>query len=74
MNIEEAFNILTGDTDNVDRGEIRGTTKSEVRELCGEDWDEKAWLRMVRASNKAKTKISNELPFYDPIEKLWYWY
>jgi hypothetical protein len=72
MDIEKAFNQLTGDADNTVSGEIRGTTKAEVRELCGEDWNEKAWLRMVRSSNKER--ITSELPFYDKKQKLWCWY
>lgn len=74
MNIEEAFNILTGDTDNTDNGEIRGTTKKEVKELCGDDWDERDWNRMVRFSKKAKTTIIGSVPFYCLNRKLWFWY
>lgn len=74
MEIEEAFNKLTGDTDNKDNGKIRGTTKQEVRELCGNDWDEKAWRRMITASNIAKSRVSNELPFYDKKQRRWFWY
>lgn len=74
MDIEKAFNILTGDTDNTDSGKIRGTTKAEVRELCGDDWNERAWLRMVSASSKFKDRINSELPFYDRKKKLWFWY
>jgi len=74
MDIESAFNILTGNTDNVDIGKIRGTTKKEVKKLCGDDWDEYAWKRMINLSNKHKHSINNELPFYDKKEKLWFWF
>jgi hypothetical protein len=74
MDIEKAFNQLTGNTDNINSGKIRGATKAEVRKLCGEDWDEKDWNRMVRFSNKAKTKIIGAVPFYNRGKKLWFWY
>ncbi len=72
--IETAFNKLTGDTDNSDKGKIRGTTKKEVRELCGENWDEEAWKRMVRKSNYAKDKVTNNFPFFDKDKRQWFWY
>ncbi len=71
MHIEETFDILTGKTDSA-FGKVRGTTKKEVRHLCGDDWDERAWKRMVNFSNKAKSKIVNA-PFYDKEERLWFW-
>jgi len=74
MNIEIAFNKLTGDTGNCDTGKIRGTTKREVKKLCGDDWDERAWCRMVNASNRYKDRVSGELPVYNQKEKLWYWF
>lgn len=52
MKIEEAFIKLTGNTHLLDSGKRRGTTKSEVRELCGEDWNEYDWLKTT-----ALTKI-----------------
>jgi hypothetical protein len=74
MDIEKAFNKLTGDTDNTDSGKIRGTTKKEVKELCGSDWDERAWKRMINASSRFKDAVNGELPFYDKKQKLWFWY
>lgn len=71
MDIEKAFNQLTGNTNNSDKGVIRGTTKSEVKNLCGKDWDEKAWLRMVR--NSSKNRITSDTPFYDKEQKKWFW-
>lgn len=74
MNIEKAFVKLTGDTDNRNIGKIKGTTKSEVKKLCGKDWNEKAWQRMTRTSRKSKNRITEELPFFDKEQKLWFWF
>jgi hypothetical protein len=63
--IREAFTKLTEN--------FRGTTKKEVRELCGENWNEDCWRSMVQKSNYAKDKVSNELPTYDKEKKLWFW-
>ncbi len=74
MDIREAFDKLTGYTDNVIIGKIRGTTKSEVRELCGVDWNEKAWNRMANFANRYKESVGGSTPFYDKKLKLWFWY
>lgn len=73
MDIEQAFNILTGDTDNHDTGKIRGTTKAEVKAFCGTDWDEKAWQRMVNSKRRKRlAEITASVPHY--IDGMWYWH
>lgn len=70
MDIETAFNILTGDTDK--NGNIQiGTTKSKVKDMCGEDWNESSWNRMTKFSRK--NKITTSTPFYNKDKKLWFW-
>ena len=74
MDIEQAFKQLTGDTNDRVCVEVKGTTKADVRDLCGNDWNEKAWNRMVRYSQKGKSKSIGSVPFYDRDKKLWFWY
>lgn len=72
--IESAFDKLTGHTDNCDNGKIRGTTKKEVKDLCGENWNEDAWKKMTKKSNYAKNKATNNFPFFDRNKRKWFWY
>lgn len=72
--IESAFDELTGHTDNCDNGKIRGTTKNEVKALCGENWNESAWKRMIKKSNYSKNKAINNFPVFDKNERKWFWY
>lgn len=73
MDIEQAFNQLTGDTDNHSTGKRQGTTKAEVRELCGADWDERAWQRMVNSKRRKRMAlITGSVPHF--IDGKWYWH